>query len=172
MQRNLGNSVILILGGVRSGKSRLRAGTPAGSRSLRWPNVAMMGRCTQNRTPSSRPARYAAGCGLRRSSFSMRSVTPSPRFVPMIEVVPLHGGQLGKSPRASISPRRNWSTSAPVSIPTDLRPQSYPPCERAEEISTLTTYPDLEETALRQSIADYAGVQSHNIVVANGFIPL
>jgi hypothetical protein len=41
-----------------------------------------------------------------------------------------------------------------------------------EEISTLTTYPDLEETALRQSTADYAGVQSHNIVVANGFIPL
>jgi len=37
---------------------------------------------------------YATGYGLRRSSLSVRPVTRDPTVVPMIELIPLHGGQL------------------------------------------------------------------------------
>jgi threonine-phosphate decarboxylase len=44
--------------------------------------------------------------------------------------------------------------------------------EALNDPTTLSQYPDLEETQLRDSIAAYAGIAPDEIAVANGFVPL
>ncbi len=91
----------------------------------------------------------------------------------MIELVPLHGGQLRQ-----ISERFNIPSSQLIDFSANINPDGPPPAVLStlrtslEDISMLTAYPDLEQAGLKQSIADYAGVHPKNIVVANGFIPL
>ena len=91
----------------------------------------------------------------------------------MIELVPLHGGQLRQ-----ISVHFNIPSSQLIDFSANINPDGPPPAvlttlrTSLEDISILTTYPDLEHAGLKRSIADYAGVHAKNIVVANGFIPL
>ncbi len=91
----------------------------------------------------------------------------------MIELVPLHGGQLRQ-----ISERFNIPSSQLIDFSANINPDGPPPAVLStlrtslEDISILTAYPDLEQAGLKRSIADYAGVHPKNIVVANGFIPL
>lgn len=91
----------------------------------------------------------------------------------MIELVPLHGGQLRQ-----IYERFNIPSSLLVDFSANINPDG-PPLgvlsalrKSLEDISILTAYPDLELAGLKQSIADYAGVHPKNLAVANGFIPL
>jgi threonine-phosphate decarboxylase len=91
----------------------------------------------------------------------------------MIELVPLHGGQLRQ-----ISERFNIASSQLIDFSANINPDGPPPAVLSnlrtslEDISILTAYPDLEQIGLKRSIADYAGVHPKNLVVANGFIPL
>jgi threonine-phosphate decarboxylase len=91
----------------------------------------------------------------------------------MIELVPMHGGQLRQ-----ISERFNIPSSQLIDFSANINPDGPPPAVLStlrtslEDISILTAYPDLEQAGLKRSIADYAGVHPKNIVVANGFIPL
>jgi threonine-phosphate decarboxylase len=91
----------------------------------------------------------------------------------MIELVPLHGGQLRQ-----ISERFNIPSSQLIDFSANINPDGPPPAVLStlrtclEDISMLTAYPDLEQVQLKQSIARYAGVRPQNLVVANGFIPL
>ncbi|MHB1745306.1 MAG: aminotransferase class I/II-fold pyridoxal phosphate-dependent enzyme, partial [Acidobacteriaceae bacterium] len=91
----------------------------------------------------------------------------------MIELVPLHGGQLRQ-----ISELFNIPSSLLIDFSANINPDGPPPAVLSalrtclEDISILTAYPDLEQTELKQSIADYAGVRPQNLAVANGFIPL
>lgn len=87
--------------------------------------------------------------------------------------VPLHGGQLRQ-----ISERFNIPGSHLIDFSANINPDG-PPASVVESLrasladtSMLTAYPDLEEKALKQSIADYCGVSPRNVVVANGFVPL
>jgi threonine-phosphate decarboxylase len=91
----------------------------------------------------------------------------------MIELVPLHGGQLRQ-----ISERFNIPSSQLIDFSANINPDGPPRAVLStlrtslDDISILTAYPDLEQSGLKRSIADYAGVHPNNLVVANGFVPL
>jgi threonine-phosphate decarboxylase len=91
----------------------------------------------------------------------------------MIELVPLHGGQLRQ-----ISERFNIPSSVLLDFSANINPDGPPAgvlsTLRAclDNISVLTSYPDLEQAELKQTIAAYAGVHPGNLIIANGFIPL
>ena len=91
----------------------------------------------------------------------------------MIDLVPLHGGQLRQ-----ISERFNIPPSQLIDFSANINPDGPPPAVLStlrtslEDLSILTAYPDLEQAGLKRSIADYAGVHPKNITVANGFVPL
>lgn len=91
----------------------------------------------------------------------------------MTELLPLHGGQLRK-----ISEYFNIPLSQLIDFSANINPDGPPPAvlsdlrTRLEDLSILTTYPDLEQVELKRSIADYSGVHPKNVIVANGFIPL
>jgi len=91
----------------------------------------------------------------------------------MIGTAPLHGGQLRQ-----ISERFNIPCAQLMDFSANINPDGPPASVLAtlraalDDISTLTSYPDLEQVELKQSIAEYAGVHPENLVVANGFIPL
>jgi threonine-phosphate decarboxylase len=86
---------------------------------------------------------------------------------------PVHGGQLrqiaawyGIPAERLLDFSENINPAGPpASVLTAIR-------RALEESSTLTRYPDLELVELKQAIARYTGVQSENIAVANGFVPL
>lgn len=86
---------------------------------------------------------------------------------------PKHGGQL-----RSISNQFGIPVSRLLDFSANINPDGPPASVftalRAglEEIDTITAYPDLDSTELRDAIADYAHVLSRNIIVANGFVPL
>jgi len=91
----------------------------------------------------------------------------------MSNSLPLHGGQLQAiAERFGIPPSRLTDFSA------NINPDGPPPgvlsSLRAglDNISLLTTYPDLEHRDLKQSIAEYTNIPVDSIVVANGFVPL
>ncbi|HET9087031.1 MAG TPA: aminotransferase class I/II-fold pyridoxal phosphate-dependent enzyme [Acidobacteriaceae bacterium] len=91
----------------------------------------------------------------------------------MIEQTPLHGGQLRR-----ISERFQIPSARLLDFSANINPDG-PPARllstlriALEDISNLTSYPDLEEFHLKQCIAAYAGVNPANLIVANGFIPL
>ena len=89
------------------------------------------------------------------------------------ESVPLHGGQLGKISQAFDIP-----ISQLVDFSANINPDGPPAAVLAtlrsslEDLSLLTTYPDLEQAALKHSIALYCGTSPQNLAVANGFVPL
>jgi threonine-phosphate decarboxylase len=91
----------------------------------------------------------------------------------MIEHLPLHGGQLRQ-----ISECFGIPIAQLMDFSANINPDGPPPAvlttlrASLEDLSVLTAYPDLEQTGLKQSIADYAGVRPQNIASANGFIPL
>jgi threonine-phosphate decarboxylase len=91
----------------------------------------------------------------------------------MIELTPLHGGQLRQ-----ISERFKIPSSQLIDFSANINPDGPPPAVLStlrtslEDLSILTAYPDLEQVELKRSIAAYAGVHPKNLVVANGFIPL
>jgi len=91
----------------------------------------------------------------------------------MIDLVPLHGGQMGQ-----IAERFGIPVAELIDFSANINPDGPPPAVLAtlhaglEDLSILTDYPDLEEAGLKQAVARYAGVRLQNIAVANGFIPL
>jgi threonine-phosphate decarboxylase len=89
------------------------------------------------------------------------------------ENVPLHGGQLRQ-----ISERFGIPVSRLIDFSANINPEGPPAAVIAslraslEDVSVLTTYPDLDQIPLKQSIAEYCGTGLRNVVVANGFVPL
>jgi threonine-phosphate decarboxylase len=94
-------------------------------------------------------------------------------MITKIEAVPIHGGQLRE-----ISERFNIPVSQLIDFSANINPDGPPPevlsTLRAslEDMSVLTTYPDLEQIELKKAIAAYCGIDTRNLVVANGFVPL
>jgi threonine-phosphate decarboxylase len=86
---------------------------------------------------------------------------------------PLHGGQF-----RDIAARYGVPIEAFLDFSANINPDGpssavITTIQRAlAEPATLGTYPDLELTELKRVIADCAGVQPENVVVANGFVPL
>ena len=89
------------------------------------------------------------------------------------ELYPLHGGQLRQ-----IACRFGLSISELLDFSANINPAGPPEAVLSalraslDDLSVLTEYPDLQETALKRSIAHYVGVGEEHIVVANGFVPL
>ncbi|WP_213804260.1 threonine-phosphate decarboxylase [Granulicella sp. dw_53] len=86
---------------------------------------------------------------------------------------PVHGGQLRQiAERFGIPVKHLLDFSA--NINPDGPPAGVLSTLRAslDDLSTLTDYPDLQQTSLKQSIAHYAEISTQNIAVANGFVPL
>jgi threonine-phosphate decarboxylase len=90
-----------------------------------------------------------------------------------IDSDPLHGGQLHH-----IAERFGIAAPLLLDFSANINPDGPPPAVvttlRAclDNLSTLTHYPDLQETQLKRAIATYACVDPKNIIVANGFVPL
>jgi threonine-phosphate decarboxylase len=86
---------------------------------------------------------------------------------------PAHGGQLRQ-----IAASYGISAEELLDFSANINPAGPPPAVLGAirlalaDSATLTSYPDLELTELKQVIADCAGVQPANISVANGFVPL
>jgi threonine-phosphate decarboxylase len=86
---------------------------------------------------------------------------------------PLHGGQLRR-----IAQQFGIPASQLLDFSANINPDGPPPAalsairDGLNDLSGLTEYPDLEETALRESIARYVGMWPESISVANGFVPL
>jgi threonine-phosphate decarboxylase len=91
----------------------------------------------------------------------------------MNESLPIHGGQL-----QALAERFNIPVSQLVDFSANTNPEGPPPAVLStlraslDDISILTSYPDLRENDLAQSVARYAGVSPQRVVVANGFVPL
>lgn len=91
----------------------------------------------------------------------------------MNESLPIHGGQL-----KALAEQFNISVSQFVDFSANINPEGPPPAVLSalraslDDLSVLTSYPDLRENDLTQSIARYTGVLSERVVVANGFVPL
>lgn len=91
----------------------------------------------------------------------------------MSETLPLHGGQLRQ-----IAEQFGISVSELFDFSANINPEGPPASvlsllrSSLDNPSTLTSYPDLDETDLKQSLARYAGVCPENIIVCNGFVPL
>lgn len=90
-----------------------------------------------------------------------------------MEVQPLHGGQLHQ-----IADRFSVPVSELLDFSANINPDGPPAAvvpgllASLDDASILTNYPDMDEVALRRSVARYAGVRSANVAVANGFVPL
>ena len=86
---------------------------------------------------------------------------------------PEHGGQLRQiAARFGVQAKQLLDFSASIN-PAGPPPSAHAAMRRAlDDTATLTTYPDLELTELKQSIASCSEVQPANISVANGFVPL
>jgi threonine-phosphate decarboxylase len=92
---------------------------------------------------------------------------------PARSLTPLHGGQLQQ-----IATRYGISAKSLLDFSANINPAGPPTSvllaiQRAlANPETLTTYPDLEMTELKQVIAKRSELRSENIVIANGFVPL
>jgi threonine-phosphate decarboxylase len=90
-----------------------------------------------------------------------------------IESLPVHGGQLRQ-----LTQRFGIPASELLDFSANINPEGPPAAVLStlraslDDLSILTSYPDIEETALKRSIARYAGIDPQNITVANGFVPL
>jgi threonine-phosphate decarboxylase len=86
---------------------------------------------------------------------------------------PLHGGQL-----RHIATHYETNVETLLDFSANINPDGPPPSVGTAiqwalaNPATLTAYPELELTELKQVIAGCDGVQPENIAVANGFVPL
>ena len=86
---------------------------------------------------------------------------------------PAHGGQL-----AAIARQFGIEASTLIDFSANINPDGPPAGvvsalkAALEDPTMLELYPDLEERLLKDSIAAYAEVESAQIAVANGFVPL
>jgi threonine-phosphate decarboxylase len=84
-----------------------------------------------------------------------------------------HGGQLRQ-----VAERYGVRISDLIDFSANINPDGPPQAvlqslrDSLEDTSTLTAYPDLEEHALKSSIAAYVDVPPRTIAVSNGFVPL
>jgi threonine-phosphate decarboxylase len=91
----------------------------------------------------------------------------------MTDQFPTHGGQLRQ-----IGERFGIPTSQLIDFSVNINPDGPPPSVFTQlqlslkDPATLGSYPDLDQTQLKQAIASYTRVSSANISVANGFVPL
>ena len=91
----------------------------------------------------------------------------------MNPTTPLHGGQL-----SWIAERFGVSASELLDFSANINPDGPPPevlvalHKAVDHLATLGQYPHLEQTPLRQAIANHTGVQADEVVTANGFVPL
>jgi threonine-phosphate decarboxylase len=89
------------------------------------------------------------------------------------ELYPLHGGQLRQ-----IADHFGLPVSELLDFSANVNPAGPPEVVLStlraslDDLSTLTDYPDLQEMALKRSIARYVGISEEHIAVANGFVPL
>lgn len=90
-----------------------------------------------------------------------------------LEAYPLHGGQLRQ-----IAQRFHIPISELLDFSANINPAGPPSSvlstlrASVNDPSTLTEYPDLQQTDLKQAVARYAGTSEKNVIVANGFVPL
>ena len=90
-----------------------------------------------------------------------------------MEPYPFHGGQLSQ-----IATHFNIPQSELLDFSANINPSGPPPAvltalhASLDDPATLTVYPDLQQTALKQAIARYTGAQLQNMIVANGFVPI
>jgi len=86
---------------------------------------------------------------------------------------PRHGGQLNP-----IARRFGIPASQLLDFSANINPDGPPAAVLSslragvEDIATITAYPDLESTELKDAIANYSGVAPQSLLVANGFVPL
>ena len=84
-----------------------------------------------------------------------------------------HGGQLRQ-----IAESYGIPVAELIDFSANINPDGPPPGvlqslrDSLEDPTAFTAYPDLEETALKSSIATYANMQPNYIAVSNGFVPL
>lgn len=89
------------------------------------------------------------------------------------ETYPMHGGQLRQIAKLFDIPMSEF-----LDFSANINPAGPPPSVLSvlraslNAPTTLTEYPDLEQTDLKQSLARYTGMNEKNVVVANGFVPL
>jgi threonine-phosphate decarboxylase len=87
--------------------------------------------------------------------------------------LPDHGGQLRQ-----IAERFGIPVEQLIDFSANINPEGPPPAVLPALIASLqnadilTSYPDLDQLELKQAIALYAGTSTHNLAVANGFVPL
>ena len=90
-----------------------------------------------------------------------------------MEFRPLHGGQLHQ-----VADRFRIPLSELLDFSANINPDGPPPAvlsclrEAINNPSIITNYPDLDESDFRRCMAEYIGVRSENIAIANGFVPL
>jgi threonine-phosphate decarboxylase len=90
-----------------------------------------------------------------------------------IESYPSHGGQLRQ-----IAERFGIPVSQLLDFSANINPDGPPSSVLAtlraslDDLTALTEYPDLQLTEIKEAIAGYARLDTRNIIVANGFVPL
>lgn len=90
-----------------------------------------------------------------------------------LPIQPVHGGQLRQ-----IAAHYGFLEDRLTDFSANINPIGPPPSvlsvmrQALEHPGTLSRYPDLELRELKRTIANYAGVQTENVAVANGFVPL
>ena len=89
------------------------------------------------------------------------------------DALPIHGGQLRATAEAFSIPIEEL-TDFSASIHPDGPPASVVVALRQalDGPATLTAYPDLQSTDLKQAISRHVGIPRESICVANGFVPL
>ncbi len=91
----------------------------------------------------------------------------------MIDRLPAHGGQLHL-----LAKHFGIAESELLDFSANINPDGPPAAvvsalrEGIEDLSTIVSYPDLEQNELKCAIARYAGVTHQQLAVANGFVPL
>jgi len=87
--------------------------------------------------------------------------------------LPAHGGQL-----LAVATRFGVAAAELTDFSANINPDGPPAAllaglrEAVEELSLLTSYPDLEELGLREAVAGVVSLPMECCVVANGFVPL
>ncbi len=96
-----------------------------------------------------------------------------PNCVASTPTLPAHGGQL-RTIAQQLGIPTDRLTDFSASINPDGPPASVLSALQGalSDPATLSVYPDLEQTVLKQAIADFAAIPADCISVANGFVPL
>jgi Cobinamide kinase / cobinamide phosphate guanyltransferase len=108
MQKNQDNSVILVLGGVRSGKSRYAQQLAEHSSrvtSLRPPSVAMMRRCTER---SNATAQTGPHTGLPWKNLSHQAASFKPTKTTATPFLWKHSAAMKRASKHASSALRLW----------------------------------------------------------------